>query len=94
MNYVLIAFCKVSALKKRLKAQQSDKTSTTLLGDGVSRAFLRAMVILIGKPTLFVCVCVGGEHFSLEHVVYLYKLVLMKDHPIDCKIHEIGVFQN
>ncbi|XP_074654474.1 DENN domain-containing protein 1A-like isoform X2 [Tubulanus polymorphus] len=40
----------VSALKKSLKGQQTDKikNQTTLCGDGVARAFLRALVALIG----------------------------------------------
>ncbi|ELU17071.1 hypothetical protein CAPTEDRAFT_102631, partial [Capitella teleta] len=38
----------VSSLKKRLKAQQADKMSSQIMGDGVAKAFLKALVALIG----------------------------------------------
>ena len=39
---------KVSSLKKHLKAQQADKMGSQLMGDGVAKAFLKALVALIG----------------------------------------------
>ncbi|KAK2164760.1 hypothetical protein LSH36_59g07026 [Paralvinella palmiformis] len=38
----------VSLLKKRLKAQNAEKIGSSILGDGVAKAFLRANVALIG----------------------------------------------
>ena len=41
-------YMQVSALRKGLRTQQSEKMQSNLLGDGVSRAFLKMMVALIG----------------------------------------------
>lgn len=39
-------------MKKRLKAQQADKMSSQIMGDGVAKAFLKALVALIGNVLL------------------------------------------
>ena len=47
----------ISSLKKRLKEQQTDKVRTNyVIGDMVARAFLKALVALIGKKTIL-CYC-------------------------------------
>lgn len=51
-SWLLPSGYQVSSLKKRLKAQQSDKMSSNLMGDGVARAFLKAMVALIGESCI------------------------------------------
>ena len=42
-------FEQVNILKKHLKSPQSEKTRLNLMGDGLARAFLRALVALIGE---------------------------------------------
>jgi len=45
-------------LKKNLKISSSDKSlSTILLGNGLSHAFLKAMVCLLGKPNVSLTLC-------------------------------------
>ena len=47
--YIYIYPKQVSLLKKRLKAQNAEKIGSSILGDGVAKAFLRANVALIGN---------------------------------------------
>ena len=55
----------VSSLKKRLRGDKADKGAAMMVGDGLARSFLKAMVALIGNHAVYTKMLFAVSYLSL-----------------------------